>query len=369
MILVWHYVYNTSQCDPHFFPTWLTAALGLTWTGVDLFFVLSGFLVGGLLLDHRTSPNLFRVFYARRMGRIFPLYYLWLGIFFIGVCFRRHLPWVFAGTLPLWSYPLYLQNWAMAKCNTFGGANWLAMTWSLAVEEQFYLVFPLFVRFVPQRLQVGILSLLVLGASLCRLILTTYVKGHASGVYVLLPCRMDSLLLGVLAAHLYRSPRLNQVLKANLWLLYSFSALFLLGALILLHSYHTILSPVMAEFGYTWMALLYTAVVLLALHDHRVKAFFRFKPLVSLGVISYGVYIFHFGLYGLVQGIIFKGRPPEIQTLKDLLVMVFSLFLTLALATLSYRLFELRFIRWGRTFQYQTPSDAGVQEKLTGLAA
>ncbi len=111
----------------------------LWFEGVPLFFVLSGFLISGILVDARSSPRYFQTFYARRLFRIFPLYYLVLlgyGMM-IALGQANTNARLFESPLPLWTYWLYLQNFAMAATNSFG-AIWMAGSWSLAVEEQFY---------------------------------------------------------------------------------------------------------------------------------------------------------------------------------------------------------------------------------------
>jgi peptidoglycan/LPS O-acetylase OafA/YrhL len=113
------------------------------WVGVDLFFVLSGFLITGILLDLKGSSRFFRTFYARRVLRIFPLYYAFLAIFYIA------LPQLLSSkdqVLRLLAdqkwYWLYLQNLQMAR-DGWPVPKYLAHFWSLAVEEQFYLIWPL----------------------------------------------------------------------------------------------------------------------------------------------------------------------------------------------------------------------------------
>ena len=81
LVLVWHYFAAQVVAEPKGFLHYCPSALSLTWSGVDLFFVLSGFLISGILLDHRNTSNYFRVFYIRRVYRIFPLYFLLLGLF------------------------------------------------------------------------------------------------------------------------------------------------------------------------------------------------------------------------------------------------------------------------------------------------
>src|SRR5580704_8273950 len=119
------------------------------WMGVDLFFVLSGLLITGILLDTKESDGYFKNFYARRCLRIWPLYYSVLILMFVIVPHLRpqdaHA--IFQRSSPWWAYPFFLQNFFVAIPAQAAGP--LGVTWSLAIEEQFYLVWPLFIRFCP----------------------------------------------------------------------------------------------------------------------------------------------------------------------------------------------------------------------------
>jgi len=195
LVLLWHAGFN----DP--FPGFWSSVFAfgrLTWSGVDLFFVLSGFLIGGILLDARDSTRYFRTFYVRRAFRILPLYGVITGLYI----FRRLLsPSVIV--IPLISYPTFTQNFWMAYFATWGGAG-MAATWSLAVEEQFYLTIPLLVRKLTNARLVWVLAFVVVGAPILRtLTLINFEHGRFAD-YVLMPCRADALCLGVLAAVLVR---------------------------------------------------------------------------------------------------------------------------------------------------------------------
>src|SRR5947209_6904169 len=125
--------------------------------GVDLFFVLSGFLLGGTLLDKREASNYFKAFYTRRVCRIFPLYFLSLFLFVIlllaapftlgWLLFGDSIRFLLGDPLPLWSYFTFTQNFAMVDQGVWG-IPWLGHAWSLAVVEQFYLILPVLIRFV-----------------------------------------------------------------------------------------------------------------------------------------------------------------------------------------------------------------------------
>jgi len=161
----------------------LLRALDLGWSGVDLFFVLSGFLITGILLDTRGSTGYFRTFYARRALRIFPLYFAYVAAILLLVR---------PGPDPWW-YLTYLSNWHFGH----GGRDlYVGHLWSLAIEEQFYLVWPAVVWLVPRRkLAWGCLALALLAVA-CRSI----VGMDDGAAYRLTPCRMDGLALGAFLA-------------------------------------------------------------------------------------------------------------------------------------------------------------------------
>src|SRR5687767_2907742 len=134
----------------------IASVLFFGWAGVDLFFVLSGFLITGILLDTRDSKRYFSTFYARRTLRIFPLYYLVLLLAFVVLPKFPALHPVLLGQVgpvdlpPQWPYWLYLTNFSIADGGWVHG--WVDVAWSLAIEEQFYLVWPLMIWLCPPRL-------------------------------------------------------------------------------------------------------------------------------------------------------------------------------------------------------------------------
>jgi peptidoglycan/LPS O-acetylase OafA/YrhL len=175
------------------------------WSGVDLFFVLSGFLITGILIDARGSDRYFSSFYMRRTLRIFPLYYL---VVFTSLVIIPQVPAAYdllvgrgapREQLPYW---LYLTNFAVAERNAFVHGV-LDIAWSLAIEEQFYLVWAAVVWLWPPRLLGPLCAAIVIAAPLAR------AWALADGaepidVYVLTPFRADALATGALLAWLLR---------------------------------------------------------------------------------------------------------------------------------------------------------------------
>jgi peptidoglycan/LPS O-acetylase OafA/YrhL len=137
---------------------WFERFIAIGWTGVDLFFVLSGFLIGGILLDARESPRFYRTFYLRRFFRIIPPYYAWLmayvlvtltaGAFLAAHSLKGNTP---SGRVFLWMQFLFLQNLGILDHYPTVAGAWLRPTWSLAVEEQFYLITPTIIKTLSRR--------------------------------------------------------------------------------------------------------------------------------------------------------------------------------------------------------------------------
>jgi peptidoglycan/LPS O-acetylase OafA/YrhL len=175
------------------------------WSGVDLFFVLSGFLITGILIDARGSDRYFSSFYMRRTLRIFPLYYL---VVFISLVVIPRLPAAYnllvgqgapREQLPYW---LYLTNFAVAERNAFVHGV-LDIAWSLAIEEQFYLVWAAVVWLLPPRLLGPLCAAIIVASPAARLWALT--RGtEPIDVYVLTPFRADALATGALLAWLVR---------------------------------------------------------------------------------------------------------------------------------------------------------------------
>jgi peptidoglycan/LPS O-acetylase OafA/YrhL len=142
-------------------------ALMVGWIAVDMFFVLSGFLVGRLILDKQQNDNFFTVFYARRVFRTLPIYFVCLLVNAVLLSiFSGH--WVDAdGAFPIWSYFVFAQNFFMAAADGIG-AHWLAPTWTLAVEEHFYLLVPALFFIVPRKRIAAVLAALAVGAVAAR---------------------------------------------------------------------------------------------------------------------------------------------------------------------------------------------------------
>jgi peptidoglycan/LPS O-acetylase OafA/YrhL len=338
----------------------------LSWSGVDLFFVLSGFLIGGILLDVKESPHYFRTFYARRAFRILPLYGIVLGICF----FARFIPvhsvanWLasigFVPVAPL-AFFTFSQNFWMAYVGKFS-AGALNPTWSLAVEEQFYLTMPVIVRKLSQRHIVVVLASVVVCAPLIRTLLVSLLHEHgAFAAYVLMPCRADALALGALAAVLIRDSTAWNIVVRNSVLLTMIAFLMLLCLAWFSYAALDIFSVQLVTFGYSVLALFYTSCLLIALSfkGGAVERILTNRLLMRLGSIAYCAYLIHgpliaFG-YTMASRVVHQlnmnllAAPHAVENVLGTLI---GITLTIVLSSLSWRFVERPLLRRGHRHQY-----------------
>jgi peptidoglycan/LPS O-acetylase OafA/YrhL len=336
----------------------------LGWTGVDLFFVLSGFLIGGILLDARAARNYFRTFYIRRFFRILPLYYLWITLFTLAALFLGNsvggvIPNDLASLKMLPVNYLFLQNYYSLPIGTLVWF-WLAVAWSLGIEEQFYLVSPPLVRFLSaKKLNILLVAILIL-APVLRAALFLLWPGGRYAMYVWMPCRADSLAAGMLAALLWREG------KIQVWYAGHRSAFhILLAFLVALVPFFIkwLFSPYafwMGFLGYSWLALLFASLLILTLLEPRgfVSRCLKWAPLREIGRVSYCVYLIHLLVLGLSHALLLHSRP-SIATLSGALVTLFAFGLTYLLALLSWRFIEHPLLRRGHGYRFKfAASDA-----------
>ena len=260
----------------------LTLVSKYGWMGVDLFFVLSGFLITGILLDEKGSANYFRNFYARRGLRIWPLYYVVLVFMFVIVPLVRpqDAAELFQRSSPWWSYPFFLQNFLVADPTLAAGP--LGVSWSLAIEELFYLVWPFFVKYLSmERLQ--ILAWVVLLTS-PRLRLD-FLSWHWI-IYSNPFCRLDGLMAGALLAILVRKPGFapGRLLKAA-WIAVVVGAALAITTAAYEVMWLTFSMAAVASAGFVYLGLFETNAWFRPLLTNRF--------LIFTGTISYALYLLH----------------------------------------------------------------------------
>jgi peptidoglycan/LPS O-acetylase OafA/YrhL len=329
----------------------------LGWTGVDLFFVLSGFLIGGILLQVRDSPNYFKTFYARRFFRIIPLYYAWILIYIVlsiigGTFLSTRVGSVQKIDISILAHFLFLQNFHEFLKSTVS-FWWFSSTWSLAVEEQFYLVAPLLVRYLPKRVLAVVLVFVTFGAPILRFAIR---NGFSEGpwlAYRLMPCRADSLAVGVLAALLWNNPKTRAWLEAHALVLYGLFAILFAGVAYLWRWYSDPLLPLTQTVGYTWLALFFAVWLLLVLSRRAslLAALMRFGFLRDIGGVSYCIYIIHTAVFLFCHQILLHALPVVTDG-KAAAVTFLAAYMTYAIAKFSWRFFEQPLLRRGHAFPY-----------------
>ena len=328
---------------PHFF-TWLPAESSATrvlrhfavigQSGVTLFFVLSGFLITRILLVTKDDPHFFKDFYIRRILRIFPLYYLFLVITYFVVPIWQHTPFVpFSEQVYYW---VYLQDCVF----TF---NWKANGpwhfWSLAVEEHFYLLWPVLVYYLSRKgIKRAILAIVVIAIG-CRLFLIH----RGLEVFYFTFTRMDDLAIGALLAVWEK----EGVLKGS-------ASKFAIGALVAIFPTFALWSEVtgkalpgmlliksnlVAICGFCVIGLAISVKVSNVLYKVLSSRFFTFT-----GKISYGLYVYHPLCFLLVNEYF-----PSLSLIMRIVISVSFVYLV---AGVSFYLFEAKFISLKKYFAY-----------------
>lgn len=326
----------------------------LSGSGVDLFFVLSGFLIGGILLDVKDSPHYFKTFYVRRAYRILPLYMAVLGICLLRlISFRLFPGWLGNSQpkpIPFLSYVFFLQNFWMAFVGSFGLA-FLSPTWSLAVEEQFYLTAPFLVRRLNRRTLAKMLIVVIVAAPLFRIGAHLAFRNGSLAALVLMPCRADALCLGVLCALAFRTPALWQLVNAKraviLW------ATGGMATLLIWLAYNPRPFPgAMLTGGYTLVACFYTCCLVIALTSKGIaRRFLSLQPLMSLGTIAYCSYLLHLLLIDACRSFFatwFHSESSRMQFGGGLV----GIGLTILIAIVSWQFFESPLLRRGHSYRY-----------------
>jgi peptidoglycan/LPS O-acetylase OafA/YrhL len=335
LLVVVHRFWPRSAVGP-----WADAA-GAGWIGVDLFFVISGFLIAGILLDTRGEPGFFRNFYARRILRIFPLYYLFVGGVFLAFSgsaeFREH-----SGS-PIW-YLVHLGNMPEGMLDN-DVPYWLAPVWSLAIEEQFYLTFPLVVAIVrPERLG-RVLVAMIIAAPLIRLGTMLVAPERERIQYLFTLCRLDTIAVGCLLAVIFRRIDLE---KYRDLIVRGAAVIVCTAALFAIDTGLDRTTPVGRTLGYTVVAFACASVVALVVlyRGQHETGVLRFAPLAYLGKLCFGLYLLHRPADTLVSA-----AAARVGFDHHLWLLPVKLGVAVVLATISWRLLERPFLKLKKLFE------------------
>ena len=328
------------------------------WIGVQLFFVLSGFLITGNLLDSRESSNYFQVFFGRRALRILPLYYSVLLLTFVVVPILGLMPPELRETAPhqiwLWTF---LVNWTAP----FGAAVYgFGHFWSLAVEEQFYLLWPLVVLRLETRMLLKTCVGIAGGALILRIVLLS-LHTPSDAIYMFTVCRMDALAFGAAAAILVRNPDSLAFVRTFASKL-ALAALVVLGLTLVGTGEFAMTDPRTQSIGYTTLSFAFAIIILLTTVPATgvwavIMRVLAWKPLRLVGRYSYGMYVFHLPLHVFFGVPLLNRFAPHLSHRLALTYTVAVTLVTFLLAALSFELFESRFLKMKRSL---APAPAAV---------
>ncbi len=351
LVVSFHYI-NNQLINSRLYLGKLSAKLfSFGWAGVDLFFVLSGFLIGGILISNKNKQNYFSTFYIRRFLRIIPNYYL-LVIIFVLIC-SAPLFWgksyLASNTvLPLWSYFTMLQNLFMAKLNNMGNAA-MSVTWSIAIEEQFYLIMPLIIYFTNTKILPYLLIIFIVAAIFFRSIYSVAGVSFNIPAYVLLPCRMDAISFGVLLAWINVEYGIENFVSKHYKTL--------LGLLLFSAITCITLFTIYQDIGIirnTLFALFFTCCIAIALGKSNsiYSQLLTNKTLNWIGKISYSLYLFHYLILRSTKVVFAKSHNLQ-NPLWLFTASVTALIVSIFFSWLVYKFLESPIVAFGKKFNYQ----------------
>jgi peptidoglycan/LPS O-acetylase OafA/YrhL len=324
------------------------------WLGVDLFFVISGFLITSILLNAVQSENFLRNFYVRRILRIFPLYYLMLVIFIIILPlfnpFKEELQYYVQNQLWFWFYG---QNWLMIFRFPPTGAYHLNHFWSLAVEEQFYLLWPFIILWLrtPKRLTIFIVAALV-ALFLVRSFLW-YLKIDQFNYTVFYRfTRVDGICIGALCATILK---INKRLISNNIAIVATTLALLNLAFYFVNKHNEFTYPYLGFIGYTTFSALLGLLLNEVIQNKApwFQAIFTFPALQFVGKISYSLYALHWPVFLLTHSLfsyVFQNTVGLSGLVSVYTASFCSTILGFILSVVSYYYFERKFLRLKNRF-------------------
>jgi len=360
LVLVDHLFWGNNRTGSRLFDL-LMEVRGSTYCGVNLFFALSGFLITGILIKTLNIPHYFKIFYSRRALRIFPLYYGFLFVLLL-LTHPLHIVWsgwqyyylTYTANLALWRthIPLVLPYF---NINHF---------WSLQVEEQFYLLWP-FVVYRVRRPEILVrVSLIGCAVIFCLRVFLVAMEKNPHFSYIYLPYSptfscADNLLFGCGLAALMLTRWRETVLRLAPRV-FAVCAAILLLAFFVNHGLewqagagHP-LHPFIPTFGFSLFGIGSTALIATALQPGLTQSIFRNGILRFFGRYSYGIYVFHYSITGVLQGPLrfFFHTHFHSKALSVLLQAGVAGIASVLVAVLSYHLYEKHFLSLKRYFSY-----------------
>ncbi len=303
------------------------------WLGVDVFFVLSGFLITGILRRDRTNESFWAPFYIKRATRILPPFILAL----IGAGLVYPMQW---GSLGLY-YIFFGANIAETLHPTTG--NPFGVLWSLAIEEHFYLLWPFAIRYLNRDQLLKLIGVILVIEPIARGALTPFIRTYLP-VYYLTPFRLDGLAAGSLLALLLEDPRAKDFLTR--WS--GKAAAILCIALVVLFTRPSFQREANSWWfnstGYSLIAAsCFFVLAYVYLHENAgLSRFFSLRPIVFIGTISYGLYLFSPIVMVRLDQLSIRWGYPHRHRLSPI-----TLAIAVLVSWLSFRFYEKPIISWG----------------------
>ncbi len=324
------------------------------WLGVDLFFVLSGFLITDILLTTVNSPNYLRNFFMRRILRIFPLYFGCLIIFLIIFPFfgllQKELKYFSGNQWWIWTF---LQNWQYS-IHPSPDAKIFMHFWSLGVEEQFYLIWPFVILWIKKPTKLFFIMLSVLLGVMClRIVLwqLDFKTLNYTSFYTF--TRIDGICIGSMLALLHRF-KYNFLSRYMYLIVTGIAALNLL--FFLLNRSNNFGFPFWAFVGYTTFAAIFGLLVheTVTNKNSLLQPLLSFIPLRFLGKVSYGFYIFHWPVYVICGDYLLNQFTADFHfslANSRIAASIVSTLAALIISILSYYFFETRILKLKERFR------------------
>jgi peptidoglycan/LPS O-acetylase OafA/YrhL len=315
------------------------------WCGVDLFFVLSGFLITGILIDSRNKTHYFQNFFARRFLRIFPIYYLTLAVvLLVGGPFasmREDQVW-------FWTYTANLLFAWQGDWPAAGGH-----VWSLAIEEQFYLLWPIVVWLCAPRKLIVVCATMVFGALAMRIAMVSCGASPVS-VYTFTPCRLDTLAIGSLVAIAMRDPRGSELLQRYTPRVFGLAVAAVTGIIVATSGFRYE-TPVVTTAGISLIAIAFAALLVFLVRPQPVEwltALLQGRVLQWFGRISYGLYLYHWFIYAAIRSsdtdFIFGEKSIRSSVMRAIVYYISSVLV----AYVSCRFIEKPILKWKDKFTF-----------------
>ena len=344
LVLIYHYSLYAQRSG---FEGGLLKVTNFGWCGVDLFFVLSGFLITRVLYDSRNSQRYFLNFYARRALRIFPLYYLAiLSVWVLSVAWPQAKILGAHGSL-VWP-TIYLTNIIVALEGISAVPTALLHFWSLAIEEHFYLLWPFVVTLGSRRFLMGMAATVIVAAFSLRAALVLQGADPWTS-YFLTPMRMDAIAVGAFCSLGIRGPNGVLGLARPAWII---GVICVLGIMILVALTRSVypIKPAMQVIGHSMLALGFGAFIVVGLAWAPLAALLNIGVLRWLGLYSYGLYVWHYIINVILFDTPLKSAFRIEGALEEVIYLSAAITLAFLMAIASYHLWEQPFLRLKRHF-------------------